>query len=93
MIEYVGGFPGTGVIVDENGNTFDSFEEMLGIGNYGDPFGEFAQLDQIANRHMSSAIAAQANMFLIGLLPGGILIAAGAVIVVKGKKLAAEAGN
>lgn len=39
---------------------------------------------------MNSALQAQANLFLIGLLPGGILLAAGIVIVVKGKKYARQ---
>ena len=36
----------------------------------------------------SSALKAQAGMFLVALLPGVFLTAAGAVIIVKGKKLA-----
>ncbi len=40
---------------------------------------------------VNSALKAQAMLFLIPMVPGGILILAGAVIVVKGKKLAAEA--
>ena len=43
-----------------------------------------AQMDSMVN----SALQAQANLFLIGLLPGGVLLAAGTVIVVKGKKYA-----
>ena len=42
------------------------------------------QMDSMVN----SALQAQANLFLIGLLPGGVLLAAGTVIVVKGKKYA-----
>ena len=42
------------------------------------------QMDNMVN----SALQAQANLFLIGLLPGGVLLAAGTVIVVKGKKYA-----
>lgn len=38
------------------------------------------------NSMMSSALKAQANLFLIGLLPGGVLLAVGIFIVVKGKK-------
>lgn len=44
------------------------------------------QMDNMVN----SALQAQANLFLIGLLPGGILLAAGIVIVVKGKKYARQ---
>ena len=40
---------------------------------------------------MSSALNAQANLLLIGLLPGGVLLIAGTVIVVKGKKAAQPA--
>lgn len=35
-----------------------------------------------------NALRAQSGLFLIGLIPGGILIVAGILIVVKGKKLA-----
>ena len=48
--------------------------------------------DSTVNRMDSmvdSALQAQANMFLIGLIPGGVLIAAGLFIVIKGKKIAA----
>ena len=45
-----------------------------------------AQMDSMVN----SALQAQANLFLIGLLPGGVLLAAGTVIVVKGKKYARQ---
>lgn len=41
-----------------------------------------AQMDSMVN----SALQAQANLFLIGLLPGGVLLAVGIFIVVKGKK-------
>jgi len=44
----------------------------------------FGQMDSMIN----SAVNAQANLFLLGLLPGGILLIAGTVIVVKGKKYA-----
>ena len=37
---------------------------------------------------MSSALSAQANLFLLGLLPGSVLLIAGAVVVIKGKKAA-----
>lgn len=39
---------------------------------------------------MSSAIRVQASLFLIGLIPGVLLLAAGIFVVVKGKKIAAE---
>ena len=45
-----------------------------------------AQMDSMVN----SALQAQANLVLIGLLPGGVLLAAGTVIVVKGKKYARQ---
>ena len=44
------------------------------------------QMDSMVN----SALQAQANMFLIGLIPGGVLIVAGLFIVIKGKKIAAS---
>ena len=47
----------------------------------------FHQMDGM----MDSALKAQASLFLIGLLPGGILIAVGAFIVSKGRKYAATA--
>ena len=45
----------------------------------------FHQMDSM----MDNALKAQASLFLIGLFPGGILIAVGTVIVIKGKKYAA----
>ena len=44
----------------------------------------FHQMDSM----MDNALKSQANLFLIGLLPGGALIAVGIFIVVKGKKYA-----
>ena len=37
-----------------------------------------------------SALKTQASLFLIGLVPGLLLTATGAVILIKGKKLAEE---
>lgn len=39
---------------------------------------------------MTSALNAQANLFLLALLPGAALLIGGFIIVVKGKKLAAQ---
>ena len=44
------------------------------------------QMDSMVN----SALQAQANLFLIGLLPGGVLLAAGIFIVIKGKRYARQ---
>lgn len=49
-----------------------------------------SSLDQMDGM-MNSALKAQASLFLIGLVPGGILLTAGAFITVKGKKIAAAA--
>ena len=46
----------------------------------------FHQMDSM----MDNALKSQASLFLIGLLPGGALIAVGIFIVVKGKKYAAS---
>ena len=90
-VEDLDKFFGDGVIVDEHGNTYNSFEEMLGGNNFADPFDEFERLEQIAQQQMHTAVQAQANIFLIGLLPGGMLLAAGVFVTVKGKKIAAKA--
>lgn len=42
---------------------------------------------------MNAAVKAQASLFLLGLIPGLILLAAGIFVVVKGKKIAAETWN
>lgn len=55
-----------------------------GIGNF------WNSATDSMEQSMNSAIRAQASLFLIGLLPGGILLAAGLFVVVKGKKIAAE---
>ena len=46
----------------------------------------FHQMDSM----MDNALKSQASLFLIGLVPGGALIAAGIFIVIKGKKYAAS---
>ena len=61
-------------------------EELMG-GSFGGFYGSpFEQADSM----MRDAVNAQANLFLIPLLPGMILIIAGLIIVIKGKKLAAR---
>ena len=42
---------------------------------------------------VNSAVQAQASLFLLGLIPGVILLALGLFVVVKGKKIAAETWN
>lgn len=59
-------------------------EEELGMSTF---YGSsFQQMSSITN----SALKAQANLFLIPLLPGLALLIGGLVIVSKGKKLAAQ---
>ena len=62
-----------------------SVEKELGM------FFDDAATQQMSDM-MSGALNAQANLFLLGLLPGGVLLIAGAVVVVKGKKAAEQAG-
>jgi hypothetical protein len=40
---------------------------------------------------VDSALQAQANLFLLGLIPGGVLLAAGLFIVIRGKQYARQA--
>ena len=42
---------------------------------------------------MRDALQAQAGLFLIGLIPGGLLLSAGLMIVIKGKKAAEQVGR
>lgn len=59
-------------------------EEELGMSTF---YGSsFQQMSSITN----SALKTQANLFLIPLLPGLVLLIGGVVIVSKGKKLAAQ---
>ena len=94
-----------GVVVDEFGNPISSWDEIFENGpiydangtivedmsdlfpGYSDPFDSFGQS---AWQGMRNAIQMQANLFLLGLLPGLFLIAAGIFVVVKGKKIARE---
>ena len=65
----------------------DAMEDELGSSWGGSDFlwdSSFHQMDSMVN----SALKSQASLFLIGLLPGGALIAAGIFIVIKGKKYA-----
>lgn len=63
--------------------------KSLGEMGYDTEFLWGGQRTQMASM-LGSALQAQANLFLIGLLPGGILLAAGIFIVVKGKKYARQ---
>ena len=59
--------------------------------NMGDLWGSTAnQMSNMMDNMATSALQAQANLFLLGLIPGIALLAAGAVIVVKGKKYARQ---
>ena len=64
----------------------EQIEAEAGPGGYS-IFGDFTNQ---AAQSMNRVATAQANLFLVGLLPGGALIAAGALVVVKGKKMAAK---
>lgn len=62
-------------------------EELMGNSGFSSFYGSsFDQMDSM----MSNALNAQANLFLIPLLPGLALLIGGFIIVVKGKKLAAQ---
>lgn len=62
-------------------------EQLMTDNVFGSFYGSAA--DQMSGM-MNNAVNAQANIFLILLLPGAALLIGGIVIVVKGKKLAAE---
>ena len=67
----------------------DAMEDELGSSWGGSDFlwdSSFHQMDSM----MDNALKSQASLFLIGLLPGGVLMAVGVFIVVKGKKYAAS---
>lgn len=53
--------------------------------------GFFDGFGSTAADSMKAAVRAQAGIFLIGLIPGVLLLAAGLIIVIKGKKLARSA--
>ena len=75
---------GDGVVYDENGNLVDSWNELFSerfAGGVFDPFG------QSAWQGMRNAIQMQANLFLLLMLPGWFMIAAGIFVVIKGKQL------
>lgn len=59
-------------------------QQLMGSGIFGDPV-----MDQMGGM-IHNALNAQANLFLILLLPGLLLLAGGLIVVVKGKKLAAK---
>lgn len=77
------------IILDDGEELTPEMENAI-LDAMGDSFGgsdylwdsSFHQMDSI----MNSALKSQASLFLIGLLPGGGLLALGIFIVVKGKK-------
>lgn len=86
---------GTGELVIEGNWEMSDYErqalldaiaaQSLGEMGYDTDFLWGGHRTQMANM-LGSALQAQANLFLIGLLPGGVLLAVGIFIVVKGKK-------
>jgi len=89
-----------GGFTDSFWNTAGSMQPTTGIGSIPDgimvpgmleiPGSPFDDFQQSAQQSMDQMVRAQANLFLIGLLPGTVLIAAGLFIVIKGKKIAGE---
>lgn len=86
---------GAGEIIIEGDWELSPGEEQAILDAIG---GEFADTDFLwsstagkMDSMVSSALKAQASLFLIGLLPGGALLATGILIVVKGKKYARQA--
>ena len=79
------------VIVD--GDLPDSVRQQIGqsVVDSSGIFGSIwnSGMQQMENS-LNSALKAQASLFLIGLVPGLALLAAGGFIAVKGKKLAAD---
>lgn len=79
---------GDGPVYDIDGKPIDDWGVVFQNPNdFGNFFGDF---HQSAQQGMRNAIQMQANLFLLGLLPGLFLIAAGIFVVVKGKKIARE---
>lgn len=62
--------------------------ELIGNIDMGGMWGNSAM-----NGMMNSALKAQASLFLIGLFPGILLLAAGAFVAVKGKRYAAQTNS
>lgn len=83
---------GAGEIIIEGDWELSSDEEQAILnaigGNTGMDF-LWSPVGQMDNM-MNNALQVQANLFLIGLLPGGVLLAVGIFIVVKGKKYARQ---
>ena len=77
------------------GNAFGDFTGSIpGMENIlQTPNDLFDDIQQSAQSGMNQAVQAQANLFLIGLLPGVLLIAAGLFVVIKGKQIAADTPN
>ena len=81
-------------IIIEGGGTLSPDEEQaildaIGIGNSGMGNLWDSTLNQMDNI-VTEALHTQGNLFLIGLIPGGALLGAGMVIVIKGKKYARQ---
>ena len=81
-------------IIIEGGGTLSPDEEQaildaIGIENTSTGNLWDSTLNQMDNI-VTDALHTQGNLFLIGLIPGGALLAAGTVIVIKGKKYARQ---
>ena len=61
-------------------------EELNGLSGYSMMTPAISQMKGMRDR----ALKTQASLFLIGLVPGLLLTATGAVLLIKGKKLAEE---
>lgn len=85
-------FGNTGWEIQFEGDVPDSVkqeitQQLMGESGFGGYFGSaFDGMDNM----MDNAINAQANLFLVPLLPGLALVIGGLIIVIKGKKLAAQ---
>ena len=81
-------------IITQDGEPLSPDEEQaildaIGGGNSGTDYLWSSTTTQMENM-MTEALHTQGNLFLIGLIPGGALLAAGTVIVIKGKKYARQ---
>lgn len=68
------------------GNFTGSIPSMEGM--LQNPSDLYDSFQQSAQQGIQQAVQAQANLFLIGLVPGSLLIAAGLFVVIKGKQIA-----
>lgn len=84
-------FGNTGWEIQFEGDVPDSVKQEITEQLMGDSFGGFyGSAFEEMDGMMDNAVNAQANLFLIPLLPGLLLIVAGLILVIKGKKWAAQ---